>query len=163
MVTATEKIFRRLTISLLGGLGTCFVQAQPTYNYRLVDDSCNLNQCFFIEQAVEDAGYFDYVVGTVRVTGYYGSIAREDRTTETMGLQKPRLYPALIVTSAPPFFQSAFRTLIRRGNTVNRLNDEDQLVLATSFSNLKASEVNRVKSATRLHPVSLTLFKPPPH
>ncbi len=160
MITASKALLLRL-IFLLGGLGLCFVQAQPTYSYRLIDDRCDLKQCLFIEQAAEVGGYLYSVTGTVQVSGFYGSIVREG-STETVVPQKTLVCPALKVTNAPQFFQKAFRSLIEGDNAVNRLDKESRVVLAISFSSLKAQEIRRIKRANRQHPVDLTLFKPPP-
>lgn len=159
MVTASKDLFLRL-IFLLGGLGLCFVQAQPTYSYRLVDDRCDLKQCLFIEQASEVGGCLNSVMGTVQVTGFYGSIVREGSTAETIVPQKTLVCPALTVTNAPQFFQKAFKKLVKGQNTVNHLDEEGRLVLAINFGDLKASEIRHIKHADRQHPVRLTLLKP---
>jgi len=148
-----------LALFLLAGLGICFAQTQ-TYDYRLVDDRCDPNQCLFVQRISETNGYLDSVTGTVRVSGYYAKIVREYSTAETVIPRKPLICPALKVTGAPKFFQKAFKQLVERGNTVNRLGKEGQLVLAVSFDKLKLSEIEHVKRANRQHPVSLTLLKP---
>lgn len=96
----------------------------------------------------------------IRVTGYYESIVREGSTAETVVPQKTLVCPAFKVTSAPEFFQKAFKQLVERGNTVNRLDKEGRLVLAVSFNNLEALEIERIRRANRQQPVSLTLLKP---
>ena len=125
MVTANKDILRPFALFVLGSLGPCFVQAQPISDYRLVDGRCDLDQCLFIERAVEDAGYLYYMVGTVRVTGFYGNIVREGSSEEAITPRKTLVCPAFKVMNAPQFFQRAFRRLIEGDNTVNHL-DNDQ-------------------------------------
>ena len=159
MSTSDKKFFRCLALFLLSSSGACFAQTQ-TYNYRLVENICNTTQCLFIQQFSETNGYLDSVIGTVQVAGYYGTIVREYSTAETVVPRKPLVCPALEVTSAPAFFQKAFKKLVGKGNTVNRLSKDGQLVLAIDFRHLKAEKIERIKRANRQHPISLTLLKP---
>jgi hypothetical protein len=147
---------RFLACLVLLTLSTGFAEAQPHYTHRLIDNTCNPVRRLFIEQAVEDAGYLDYMIGTARATGCYRTILQETIRDERLTC------PALTVTRAPRFFQKAFREPVEDGNTVNRLDKTGQLVLALSFERLTASEISRIKAATHLHPVSLTLLKPLP-
>ena len=147
---------RFLACLVLLTLSIGFAKAQPHYAHRLIDNTCNPVQCLFIEQAVEDAGYLDYMMGTAQATGYYRTILQETIRDERLTC------PALTGTRAPRFFQKALRKLVEDGNTVNRTDKTGRLVLALSFERLTASEISRIKAATHSHPVSFTLFKPPP-
>lgn len=93
---------------------------------------------------------FNFIGNLVKVTGYYTSEIRE-------AWEEKKICDEFVVTGGDSEFIKEYSDAVKRGNTVNQINESGRLVLEIELSNINPSLRDRIKSSTLSSPIEIVL------
>jgi hypothetical protein len=111
--------------------------------------SCNADRCLST-----DPTFLELPAGLATLRGHYASIERE-----AFGQKKACDVMVVIDDAANPLIE-AFRSLVRKGNTLNSVNAQGRLELTLALAALSPADQARVRASTPAQPVALTVLRP---
>lgn len=119
----------------------------PTDNNFILEQKgeCNSEECLF-------GGENNYLGGFGKIQGYY---QQEKKTA----WGESTLCDTLVVTGGNPILIEHFRAEVKKGNSINRIDQKDNLILTLSLKNLDAQEQGKIKSSSLNNPAELNVIR----
>lgn len=116
--------------------------------YNLID-SCSKKGCVFTgPEAVEGFGYFKGYYKTRKTLDYWGDV--------------PVTCDTFVVTEGNTELVKDLKSWVDKGNSINTINEKNQLVVNISFEGLNKAEESAIKNATEKNPVQLGVIRVTP-